>query len=45
MCVLTSFADFAGPIAINRLLAYMENEGADAKYRPFVWIALLFIGT
>ncbi|KAJ7134523.1 hypothetical protein C8R44DRAFT_729940 [Mycena epipterygia] len=33
---------FAGPIAMNRLLAYLENKGEGFIVRPWVWIASLF---
>jgi hypothetical protein len=32
------------PLALNQLLKYMENNGEGAVVRPWVWIALLFIG-
>jgi len=35
---------FAGPLGINRLLAYIETGGVGAVVRPWVWILLLFIG-
>ncbi|KZT60623.1 P-loop containing nucleoside triphosphate hydrolase protein [Calocera cornea HHB12733] len=34
---------FLAPVGINRLLKYLENDGADAVVRPWVWIACIFI--
>ncbi|KZO90157.1 hypothetical protein CALVIDRAFT_412995 [Calocera viscosa TUFC12733] len=34
---------FLGPIGINRLLSYLENDGADTAIRPWVWIACIFL--
>ncbi|KZT60611.1 P-loop containing nucleoside triphosphate hydrolase protein [Calocera cornea HHB12733] len=36
-------ATFLGPIAINRLLRYLEIGGEGALVRPWVWIALIFV--
>ncbi|EJU03262.1 P-loop containing nucleoside triphosphate hydrolase protein [Dacryopinax primogenitus] len=36
-------ATFLGPIAINRLLRYLETGGENAIVRPWVWILLIFI--
>ncbi|EED80190.1 predicted protein [Postia placenta Mad-698-R] len=38
------FSQFASPVAIKYLLAYVESGGADADVRPWVWITWLFIG-
>jgi hypothetical protein len=37
-------AGFASPIGVNRLLTYIEINGEGAVVRPWVWIALLFVG-
>ncbi|KAJ7472355.1 hypothetical protein B0H11DRAFT_1867129 [Mycena galericulata] len=37
-------ANFLSPIGVNRLLNYMETNGKDATYRPWVWILWLFLG-
>ncbi|KAJ7288436.1 P-loop containing nucleoside triphosphate hydrolase protein [Mycena rebaudengoi] len=34
---------FAGPIVMNRLLAYLQNEGKGSTIRPWVWILALFL--
>ncbi|TFK34747.1 hypothetical protein BDQ12DRAFT_737985, partial [Crucibulum laeve] len=36
--------NFAPPIAINRILVYLETNGADTNIRPWFWIVLLFMG-
>ncbi|KAI0258755.1 hypothetical protein BC834DRAFT_974824 [Gloeopeniophorella convolvens] len=35
---------FLGPLAINRLLNYIETGGEDTIVRPWVWIAGLVVG-
>ncbi|KAF9014580.1 P-loop containing nucleoside triphosphate hydrolase protein [Hymenopellis radicata] len=35
---------FVGPIGVNRLLSFLENNGEGATVRPWVWILWLFIG-
>lgn len=35
---------FVPPIAINRLLAYVETDGQDALFSPWLWIGIMFIG-
>ncbi|SJK98372.1 uncharacterized protein ARMOST_01637 [Armillaria ostoyae] len=42
--VIQLCAEFAAPIGINRLLHYIETGGKDSQYRPWLWIAWLFIG-
>ncbi|KAF9455005.1 hypothetical protein P691DRAFT_813919 [Macrolepiota fuliginosa MF-IS2] len=37
-------ASFASPIAINRLLSYLETNGREAVVQPWVWIICLFLG-
>ncbi|KAI0941922.1 hypothetical protein AcV7_002478 [Taiwanofungus camphoratus] len=44
MLALRAITSFAGPISIYRLLDYMQTGGADAVVRPWVWVALLFLG-
>ncbi|KAF8191645.1 P-loop containing nucleoside triphosphate hydrolase protein [Mycena galopus ATCC 62051] len=36
--------NFSNPVAINRLLDYIEREGHGATMRPWFWITLLFVG-
>ncbi|PBK67572.1 P-loop containing nucleoside triphosphate hydrolase protein [Armillaria solidipes] len=42
--VIQLCAEFAAPIGINRLLHYIETGSKDSQYRPWLWIAWLFIG-
>ncbi|KAF7348331.1 Multidrug resistance-associated ABC transporter protein [Mycena sanguinolenta] len=44
--VLRVFTVYAGPYAMNKLLQYIEtrDQGAEMVVRPWVWIALMFIG-
>ncbi|KAI0918391.1 hypothetical protein AcV5_002391 [Taiwanofungus camphoratus] len=44
MLALRVITFFAGPIGIYRLLDYMQTGGAGAVVRPWVWVALLFLG-
>ncbi|KAF7324455.1 ATP-binding cassette transporter abc4 [Mycena sanguinolenta] len=37
-------ANFSNPVAINRLLDYLEMRGSSATIRPWFWICLLFVG-
>ncbi|KZO90162.1 P-loop containing nucleoside triphosphate hydrolase protein [Calocera viscosa TUFC12733] len=43
--IVNVIATFLGPIAINRLLQYLETGGKDALVRPWyvAWIVLIFI--
>lgn len=41
--VLCVPADYVSALGINRLLTYLEAP-ADAVVRPWVWIAMLFLG-
>ncbi|KAJ7243851.1 P-loop containing nucleoside triphosphate hydrolase protein [Mycena haematopus] len=40
------FANFSGPLAMNRLLQYIETQdsGVDGVVRPWVWIVMLLLG-
>jgi hypothetical protein len=44
LTVLKVASNFASPLGINRLLAYLETGGAGAVVRPWVWAAWLFLG-
>ena len=44
MCVISSVFELAGSVGTNQLLSYMEKNGEDFKYRPIVWVVLLFVG-
>ncbi|KAF8528037.1 P-loop containing nucleoside triphosphate hydrolase protein, partial [Hysterangium stoloniferum] len=44
MITLRCLVGFFPPIAMNRLLDYLETGGKDAKYRPWVWIVATFVG-
>ncbi|CAL1702786.1 unnamed protein product [Somion occarium] len=39
-----SGSTMAGPIAINRLLVYLETEGTDAFIRPWLWVLWILFG-
>ncbi|KAJ7612577.1 P-loop containing nucleoside triphosphate hydrolase protein, partial [Roridomyces roridus] len=41
---LRVIANYSSPVAMNRLLQYIEAQGQDAVFRPWVWIAALFFG-
>ncbi|KAJ7678094.1 hypothetical protein DFH06DRAFT_975898 [Mycena polygramma] len=36
--------NFLSPVGVNRLLNYMETNGKDATYRPWIWILWIFLG-
>lgn len=36
--------DVIPSIALNQLLGYFQTDGANARIRPIVWVALLFLG-
>ncbi|KAF9017850.1 hypothetical protein BDZ89DRAFT_1094212 [Hymenopellis radicata] len=45
MLIVQVCADFAAPIGINRLLNYLEvKDKEQVEYRPWLWIAWLFLG-
>ncbi|KAJ9106750.1 hypothetical protein QFC19_003062 [Naganishia cerealis] len=44
MMVIKATAEFLSPIALERLLSYIERDGEEAVFRPWIWIVLLFIG-
>ncbi|KAF8201224.1 P-loop containing nucleoside triphosphate hydrolase protein [Mycena galopus ATCC 62051] len=37
-------ANFLSPVGVNRLLNYMETNGKDATYRPWIWVLWIFLG-
>ena len=41
--ILKVIGSFLGPLGLNRLLAYLENDGEDAFVRPWVWVLALFL--
>ncbi|KAJ7630177.1 multidrug resistance-associated ABC transporter [Roridomyces roridus] len=41
---LRVIANYSSPVAMNRLLQYIETQGQDAVVRPWVWIGALFFG-
>lgn len=43
LLVVRALASILAPIAINRLLAYME-DGSEAMVRPWVWILAILLG-
>ncbi|KDR74315.1 hypothetical protein GALMADRAFT_250126 [Galerina marginata CBS 339.88] len=44
MVIMYSVSGFAAPVGINRILNYMEKNGAGAEMRPWFWIIWLFLG-
>ncbi|KAL0959261.1 hypothetical protein HGRIS_014532 [Hohenbuehelia grisea] len=44
LLVLNVVAGFASPVAVNRLLNFIEKSGQNATMRPWVWISWLFFG-
>ncbi|KAJ6502921.1 P-loop containing nucleoside triphosphate hydrolase protein [Mycena vitilis] len=44
LLILRPFTLMAGPFAMNRLLQYIETQDNGANVRPWVWIALIFLG-
>ncbi|KAK0192566.1 hypothetical protein F5146DRAFT_1040501 [Armillaria mellea] len=44
MISIEASAHFAAPIGINRLLRYIEKGEEEVQYRPWVWIAWIFLG-
>ncbi|KAF9481117.1 multidrug resistance-associated ABC transporter [Pholiota conissans] len=41
---LRAFVQFLSPIAIYRVLNYLENGGVGDNMRPWFWILILFVG-
>ncbi|TFK34800.1 multidrug resistance-associated ABC transporter [Crucibulum laeve] len=41
--VVLSFSSLGPPIAINRILTYLETNGTETNIRPWFWIMWLFI--
>ncbi|CAA7260747.1 unnamed protein product [Cyclocybe aegerita] len=39
MVAVQSLCSFASPIGINRILRYLETDGADAEIHPWFWIS------
>ncbi|KAJ6489479.1 hypothetical protein C8R47DRAFT_1177182 [Mycena vitilis] len=44
MLVILSISNFISPIAVNRLLNYLENPTQESFMKPWFWILLLFVG-
>ncbi|KAJ7891356.1 P-loop containing nucleoside triphosphate hydrolase protein [Mycena olivaceomarginata] len=44
LAVVQVATNFSNPVAINRLLDYIETNGSGAIIRPWFWIFLLFAG-
>ncbi|KAJ7286214.1 hypothetical protein C8J57DRAFT_1446843 [Mycena rebaudengoi] len=42
--VINATANFASPIGINRLLAYLENPDSNSTAKPWFWILWLLMG-
>ncbi|KAJ7198849.1 P-loop containing nucleoside triphosphate hydrolase protein, partial [Mycena pura] len=44
LLAISGLANFISPLAINRLLNYLEKPDAEYFMRPWFWIVLLFVG-
>ncbi|GAW02588.1 P-loop containing nucleoside triphosphate hydrolase protein [Lentinula edodes] len=44
LVLLQSVLDFATPVGVKNLLGYIETNGVNAAFKPWVWIAWLFFG-
>ncbi|KAJ7747993.1 hypothetical protein B0H14DRAFT_3096981 [Mycena olivaceomarginata] len=46
LLVLRVLTTFSGPVAMNRLLQYIEtqDQGVDVGVRPWVWIVMILLG-
>ncbi|KAJ3907880.1 hypothetical protein F5879DRAFT_939640 [Lentinula edodes] len=44
LVLLQSVLDFATPVGVKNLLGYIETNGVNATFKPWVWIAWLFFG-
>ncbi|KAJ4477282.1 hypothetical protein J3R30DRAFT_3657757 [Lentinula aciculospora] len=44
LVLLQAVLDFATPIGVKNLLGYIETNGVDASFKPWVWILWLFVG-
>ncbi|OCF31712.1 ATP-binding cassette transporter [Kwoniella heveanensis BCC8398] len=44
MAALSSVAEMAGSVGINKLLDYLEKDGKGFVIRPIVWVVFLFLG-
>ncbi|KAJ3774339.1 hypothetical protein FB446DRAFT_729352 [Lentinula raphanica] len=44
MTALQAGADLSIPIGVNQLLRYIETKGANATFKPWIWIIWLLLG-
>ncbi|KAJ7645869.1 hypothetical protein B0H17DRAFT_1186847 [Mycena rosella] len=44
MLTILALSAFVSPIALNRLLNYLENPNEESFMKPWFWILLLFLG-
>ncbi|KAF7368865.1 ATP-binding cassette transporter [Mycena venus] len=44
LLTITGLANFVSPLAINRVLSYLEDPDADTFMKPWFWVLLLFLG-
>ncbi|KAF7324829.1 ATP-binding cassette transporter [Mycena kentingensis (nom. inval.)] len=44
LLVVSGLASFVSPLAINRILDYLENPDTERVMKPWFWILLLFAG-
>ncbi|KAJ6460983.1 P-loop containing nucleoside triphosphate hydrolase protein [Mycena sanguinolenta] len=44
LLALAGLSSFVSPLALNRVLSYLEDPNADYFMKPWTWILLLFLG-
>ncbi|KAF7377873.1 ATP-binding cassette transporter [Mycena sanguinolenta] len=44
LLAIVGLSNFVSPLALNRLLSYLEDPSADYFMKPWFWILLLFLG-
>ncbi|KAJ7156241.1 hypothetical protein C8R46DRAFT_1294835, partial [Mycena filopes] len=42
--IISGLANFVSPLALNRILNYLEDPTAESVMKPWFWILLLFLG-
>ncbi|KAJ7164189.1 hypothetical protein C8R46DRAFT_901348, partial [Mycena filopes] len=42
--IISGLANFVSPLALNRILKYLEDPTAESAMKPWFWILLLFLG-
>ncbi|KAJ7837802.1 hypothetical protein B0H14DRAFT_2449202 [Mycena olivaceomarginata] len=44
LLAISGLSSFVSPLAVNRVLSYLEDPNADAFMKPWFWVLLLFLG-